>query len=374
MARQRIIIHAIAALISVLIGLQTKPRLTFACEIRVRDSAFRTTRDFHRLCVIADRDDESADQIFDHLEAWLSKSDGTLNLEIERIDADDPETDWRSLGIPSAPPMMPVTVLVGRDNGIGEHFVIDHWEQAPTEDDLLAIGNSPVRQQLAKQLASNIAVLIYAPGDLPTGRAIADRLKNLISEKVADERIGLSMITLDRTDPAERLLCRFMGIRPNSPDTLCVSFGRGKLMSPPLLGDEITRDNINNLVTQIRQACSCSKPLSTMGVDIPLVWSDSIDSSVVLMDDEIKLSELEAEVQSMLAAKSAADSLTDATEIAIPPGKQSGKKTASANAAPAAAMKLQTSVLAILLGIATIAIYLLVAKARRQSSTIDSAR
>ncbi len=41
-----------------------------------------------------------------------------------------------------------------------------------------------------------------------------------------------------------------------------------------------------------------------MGVDIPLVWSDAIDSTVILMDQELDLSELDAEVQNMLAQKS----------------------------------------------------------------------
>ncbi len=134
-----------------------------ACEIRVRDSAFRTVRDVHKICIIADSSDESADRIEQRLNQWLDQTDGTFNLEIVRIDADDPETNWQSIGIPSAPPTLPVTVLVGRDNGIGESFIIDHWETAPTNEDLLTIIDSPVRQRLASELARNVAVLVFAP-------------------------------------------------------------------------------------------------------------------------------------------------------------------------------------------------------------------
>ena len=136
-----------------------------ACEIRVRDSAFRIARDVHKLCVIAQSTDETADVLVQRLNEWLEETDSTFNLEVVRIDADDPETNWQSVGIPSAPSILPVTVLVGRNNGIGESFIIDHWQGTPTQEELSALVDSPIRRQLAHELARNIAVLIYAPGD-----------------------------------------------------------------------------------------------------------------------------------------------------------------------------------------------------------------
>jgi hypothetical protein len=298
-----------------------------ACEIRVRDSAFRTSRDIHKLCVIADSADQSAEEAVERMNQWLHETDDAFNLEIVQIDAGDPETNWRSLGMPSAPPSLPVTVLVGRDNGIAESFIIDHWEPAPTDDELAAILDSPVRRQLAHELAKNVAVLLFAPSDPGDVSSVSGELQSMIETGIADERIGLSLITIDRRDPAERLLCRFMGLRGDSPDTLCVAFGRGKLMTPPLVGDEIDVENVAALVTQIRQACSCSQPLPTMGVDLPLVWSDAIDSSVVLMDQELDLSELEAEVANMLAAKAVANVSGNPTVVQIPSGRTEAQET-----------------------------------------------
>lgn len=295
-----------------------------ACEIRVRDSAFRTVRDRHRLCVIADSNDTAADGTYERLTRWLDQTDDTMNLEIVRIDADDPETNWRAVGIPSAPPGLPVTVLVGRNNGTGDHFVIDHWEPQPSDEELAGILDSPSRRQLAELLAVSIAVLIFAPGDADSSQPdLAESLNEIVTAGVADERIGLSMLTIDRNDPQEQLLCRFMGLRPGGPDTLCVAFGRGKLMTPPLQADAITADNINQLVYQIRQACSCSKPLPTMGVDLPLAWTDAVDSSVVLMDQELELSQLQSEVENMLAAKATAIVPGDPTIVPIPTGRPS---------------------------------------------------
>ena len=293
-----------------------------ACEIRVRDSAFRVARDVHRLYVIAEPSDPSAGVATEQLRKWLDDIEGDLNLEVERVDANDPEFDWRSIGIPSAPPRIPVTVLVGRSPGTANSFVIDHWEPSPTADELSGVDSSPVRRRLANQLARDLAVLIYAPLDPSDKDDTINGLLSEIEKRNSDERIGVSAITLDRSDPEETLLCRFMGIRPDRPDMLCVAFGRGKMMIPPLIGDEITADNIHSLLSQIRQACSCSKPLSTMGVDLPLVWSEAIDSTVVLMDEELDLVELDKEVQNMLDAKADAASPTDTTQISIPPGRQ----------------------------------------------------
>jgi hypothetical protein len=270
--------------------------------------------------------------------------------------------------MPSAPPTLPVTVLVGRNNGLGESFLIDHWDSAPSVQQLSAIADSPVRQQLAAELAKNVAVLIYAPSD-PAGPSRAeDRVKSLVSRGIEDERIGMSMITLDRNDPAEQLLCRFMGLRPDSPDTLCVAFGRGKLMAPPLVGDEIDEEHIEQLVTMVRQACSCSMPLATMGVDLPLVWPDSVDSTVILMDQELELSELDAEVRNMLASKAAVVLNADPLVVPIPTGSQSA---AQLPVAPVTTNHF-AAIAAGLVGLLGIA--MAVALARRRSSPVDSAR
>jgi len=204
-----------------------------ACEIRVRDAAFRTPRDIHRLCVIANSDDPDADAIAARLEDWLAETAQSLNLKLVRVTADDPDTDWDSFGIPSAPPALPVTVLFGRSNSAGESFVIDHWEPEPDEADLAALLTSPVRKQLQERLGQHIAVLLYSGGD-NADPATAAMLRDLVGKDIKDERIGLSLIEFDASDPAEQLLSSFIGLPPDGPSTLVVAFGRAKLMEPPL--------------------------------------------------------------------------------------------------------------------------------------------
>jgi hypothetical protein len=263
-----------------------------ACEIRVRDAAFRTPRDVHRLCVIANREDAAADKIQAELEKWLAEEAEGLNIRVERINADDPETDWSSLGVPGPPPALPVTALIGHSNSSGENFVIDHWEPSPDEADLAQLLMSPVRKKLQEQLGKHLAVLLYfgTDGDSET-RTL---LRQLTKEPIKDERIGLGLIEVDPSDSQERLLLSFAGFDPASGNGLYVAFGQGKLLEPPLFGPQINREEISSLLEQLCQTCSCSQPLPMMGVDLPIVWSAKLDSMVVLMDEE-QLDALEEE-------------------------------------------------------------------------------
>ena len=272
-----------------------------ACEIRVRDAAFRMPRDVHRLCVIGESTDQAVDEIHNRLRRQIEAVSDTLNVELARVHVDDPKVQWHTLGIPSAPPLLPVTVLVGRNNGDGTNFVVQHWEPAPTDEDLAALIESPLRAELARQLTKNVAVLIFASRESNENSERIRLLQKLVGRGVEAERVGLALLTLDRFDPTERLLAAFMGLRPDAPDTLIVAFGRGKLMQPPLVAEEITPENIDALLHTIRQACSCSKPLPTMGVDLPLVWTNDLDQSVVLMDEELE-NESEADLDLAVAS------------------------------------------------------------------------
>ena len=282
-----------------------------ACEIRVRDAAFRTPRDVHRLCVIAEADDPEAAEIEERLQTWLRGPAAGLNVRIERVDAHDPETDWNTLGIPSAPPQLPVTVLVGHSNSSGENFVISHWEPAPDDGELERLKSSPLREQLTQKLGRHLAVLLYfgADGDSET-RAM---LRKRATGNVGSERLGLGLIELDPADLDDPLLMSFAGIDPQAGNALFVAFGQGKLMEPPLFGEQITRDEVDNLIEQLCAACSCSKPLPMLGVDLPLVWTPELDSTLVLMDAELEgefgLASTEEDTETPASEDSSSDDL-----------------------------------------------------------------
>lgn len=259
---------------------------TLGCDSLVRDGAFRTPRDVHRICVIAGSDDVDAEATSSKLSDWLATAGEGLNLELKRIDVEDPNILWGEFGIPSAPPIVPVVVLVGRGHGVGNYFVMNHWEPAPVDEDLKRLVQSPIRQQLQQQLGRRLAVLLYAAGSTTTG-STERTLSQVVKKWSGQSELGISVLNLDRTDDRERTLLSFAGIDTSGPDWLGVVFGRGKLMAPPLVGNDITEGRIDELIGQLIQQCACSKPLPTMGVDLPLVWNNELDKTLVAISDAV---------------------------------------------------------------------------------------
>jgi hypothetical protein len=252
-----------------------------ACDFLVRDAAFRSERDVHRLCLMAAANDRAAEQIANDISTWLAKDAVDLNVELERVDVNDPAVDWSRYGIPSAPPSTPVVALVGTNHETGRSFVIDHWQPSPTSDDLQLLTHSPIRSRLQEELGRNLAVLLYAPCSNCDNAAVAAMLQHSADQWRETAELGVCLVEIDRADPAEQLLLRFAGIRPEGPNWVGVVFGRGKLMNPPLVGEEVTQERVEELVNQVLVECACSKPLPSMGVDLPLLWPDDLDDTVV---------------------------------------------------------------------------------------------
>ena len=258
-----------------------------ACDIKVRDSAFRVPRDIHRLCVIAMSGDESAESIRQELAMWLDGPGNSLNLELLRLNVDDPSVQWEDYDIPSTPSedMVPVVALVGRDRGNGQSIFIDHWQPSPSAEDLKVLESSPTREAIQQELGHRLAVLLYAPGSGLDDGSAQEVLDQAVEKWSKIQPLGISVVRMDRLDERERTLLQFIGLEPEGPDWVGVVFGRGKLMTPPLKGSEISVDRLDELIGQLTAACSCSKPLPTMGIDVPMAWHDQLDAEVVLMDD-----------------------------------------------------------------------------------------
>jgi len=259
-----------------------------ACENAVRDAGFRGPRDTHHLCLITATDDEAARTERDRLENWLKGPAAGLNIELVHLRADDPEVDWQKHGIPSAPPTLPVVALIGKNYGTSEHFVINVWEPAPSDEQLADVLNSPARRRLQETLGPSMAVIVYAPGEDFDQERFDGIVAAVKAAWLMDELKTLppiEVVKIDRDDERERTLVSFMGLAPDGPSMAGVVFGRGKLMSPPLLGPEITRKRINELIDQIYQDCNCSKPLPSIGVDLPLVWNEDLAKTFVPVSD-----------------------------------------------------------------------------------------
>jgi hypothetical protein len=273
----------------------------------VRGQAFVDPRDVHLLCVIADGEDERTAALHARLEAWLAGPGAHFNAQLVSLNASDPAIEWTSYGVPSAPPTLPVVMLAGFDRANNRRFVIDHWEPAPGDEDLRLLATSVAREAIKREIVNHWAVLLYAPkacnADLRTGGESSSSHTAAIIDAVAAnwaERHppGVAVVLLDRTDPRERLLLSFIGLDPKGPDWVGIAFGRGKLMAPPLVGPQITEEALDTLLTQLTEICSCLRPPSMMGVDVPMTWEPERDKEIISL--------ISPEAEKALAAAAAA--------------------------------------------------------------------
>lgn len=252
-----------------------------ACENQtVRDGAFAYPRGIHKLCVIANAGDADADRTHARLATWLESAGKGLNVELVRVCADENGVDWPAFGIPSAPPSMPVVVLAGRRGHERKGFYIHHWAPGPGEADLAALRSSPARDALRRELIRHLAVLLYVPGTGPDAGKAKVVIDAVAETGSAKDEIGVTVVRVDRTDVAERLLLSFIGVPPMGPDWVAVVFARGTFM-PPLTGDEIAAESLEAQLTTLIGPCTCLQTPAVLGVDIPMLWNASFDAVVV---------------------------------------------------------------------------------------------
>ena len=255
-----------------------------ACDSgTVRDAAFLAKRDMHRLCVIVNEGDEEGAAIEQRLEEWLKGPAKGFNATLFKIEADAPNVPWADFGLPGPPPDVPVVAMMGQFAASSRPFLIHHWEPAPSDVELEGILDSPARKALTQAILDNWAVVLFSPGkdnDVAGTQAMFDK----VTARWADEQSpGVSVVRFDRDAPEEWMLAKFIGMRPDTGDWAGVVFGRGKLMAPPLRGEDVTEANLNTLIERLAVPCTCLQDSTTNGLDIPMTWDESLDSKVVAL-------------------------------------------------------------------------------------------
>jgi hypothetical protein len=252
---------------------------TNACEdLTVRDAAFSEPRDEHTLFVIANGADSQGAEIERRLADWLIGSGSGLNLAVKGISADDPETDWSQVGIPSAPPSLPVVVLAGNDVTARRSFYIQHYEPEPTPEDLADLETSPIRAAIRAKMGDRMAVILHVPGTASAATDTSAVLDSIIADWGKREKLAIEKLALNRTDANEKILVSFLGVPEQGPDWVGVVFGKGKIM-PPLEGDEINEYGLNEHLAAVAAECTCLSTAAKLGVDIPMKWSAADDGT-----------------------------------------------------------------------------------------------
>ena len=280
------------------------PERAQACSAdQVRHATYHSQRNLHRLVIMHKAGDAEVDAQATHLQTWLQTQAVGINISFEKVDVDQSDIDWQGdYGVPSAPPETPVTVLVGEDKVAYRSFIIDVWEPFPTDEDLEVLRSSPVREVVRPNVVTKWGVLLYSPGAGPKAdqcMPVLDTVQKTWAEKAPP---GIAVVRLDRNDPQERLTTSFIGLNPDGPDWVGLCFGRGKIMLPPLEGDAITEENLNELIQNLMESCGCLRRPENLGIDIPMTWDSSLDQIYVALDGPDLTEEIQQAREQELAA------------------------------------------------------------------------
>jgi len=263
------------------LGLVVAPDAIACQNATVARTMFKGARDVHPLYVVANRADPAGNEISDRLKAWLKGAGSDLNLRVERVFADDPEIRWQAYGLASAPPQLPIVVLTTRHAGRIGAKVVDRWQPAPSEKDLAVLLQSPLRESIREKGPLKMALLVYSPGtergSQNTEELLQEAVERWLDGKSGEKNKGrqqedITILRLNRTDPRERTLVSFAQIPESGPDWVGVFAGPGKMMIPPMKGEQITEKNLVAHLNQLAGKCTCRVSVRDMGVDVPMQW------------------------------------------------------------------------------------------------------
>ncbi len=251
----------------------------WACDTgTVRDAGFHSARDMFRLNVIAPRGDAQGDALYAMVEDRLRGCNGTLNIAPTRIEP-GAATRWDDYGLDGPPAHFPAATLTGEVRGLRQLLFAGQWNAGLSAEDVAALLDSPLRTRLAEAVLHAWAVLLYSPGpnSPPERAAIFDR----VAKRWAIEQSpGVTLVTFDRNDPRERTLRAFAGLDNDMPDWLGIVFGKGKLLLPPLLGDKLTENGINEQLKRLAVQCTCIEETTVRSVSVPMRWDAALDKQI----------------------------------------------------------------------------------------------
>lgn len=276
----RVIMEMMPVILLLVISSSLHSQALACVDATLRDAAFIEPRDVHCLSVIGNMDDPEAQAIFDRLKEWSETGGKNFNVELVRAAIDDTSTRWEELGIPSAPPSAPVTVLAGTRYLEKKRFFIDYWEPAPSREALESMLMSPAREAIQRQAGESLAILLYIPaGDVPN-QDVENILNSVVQTWSKREKLGIGIVKVARGDERERMILSFTAAEKIDADWVGVIFGRGKLMKP-LIGEEITEAGINGYIEMLLEDCTCLRSPSSLGIDLPMAWDRALDETVV---------------------------------------------------------------------------------------------
>ena len=254
--------------------------------------------------------------------------DGMVNMSVAQVDVGsgltgNAEKLWKAQAHPDLPW---VTVQYPAITGL-ETLAAKGSLTATFAQQLV---DSPVRRDLRQRIlkGDSIVWLMLESGDRKRDDKVATllqteskRLAGLIELPPVDPndprtevnvtlKIAFSLLRMSRSDPAEQILVsQLVNLNPRLAEAkgplVFPVFGRGRALCG-LTEEELTADNLEEMVTFLTGACSCEVKAMNPGVDLLIAadWDAVIEGRVVQepeMPPLVSLSQLAAQAQKPVA-------------------------------------------------------------------------
>jgi hypothetical protein len=271
-----------------------------ACDVPLCRYALEHWRpDFYEVTVFHDGPLSRQERaLVDSLESGQDQANYILTV-VDRKKQPGPQGDQRFTPPPSAkfPCLIvnfPAAAQIDTKVWVGPH------ELSAVE----SLTTSPIRRTLTRKIiGGETAVFLLVEGgrkdqDDAAVRLLRDELRRLPEQlkrmgypqlpegQPAGEgplqRAAFSLIRIARNDPSEQMLLQMLlhGTEDpvNQPEPMVFPvFGRGRVL-PPLVGAEITRDNIQGIGTFLIGPCSCEVKRQNPGIDLLMAvdWDEEL--------------------------------------------------------------------------------------------------
>lgn len=282
------------SLVLILLLALTQSQLASACRYNVREVGFVDLRieSYYLFGYISDETDSDTVSSFKQA-ADIGLENSNIEFEIVNIDQQKDHPAMKLLDSQQEK-SLPAAVLVSPD---GQSYPVPITERDhPFEETLRSavqdILSSPKREEILKQAIETYGVILLIKGtddeENKKAKKAASGVIELISSQmdmlpkpIAHPPVLVEMET--KSLSTEKILLWSLGLDDAevSEPRAAVIYGRGRWIGPMFRGEEITEDNLANVLFVIGQDCECGLDHRWLqGTMLPAKWTDKMQASV----------------------------------------------------------------------------------------------
>lgn len=281
------------SLVLILLLALTQSQLASACRYNVREVGFVDLRieSYYLFGYISDETDSDTVSSFKQA-ADIGLENSNIEFEIVNIDQQKDHPAMKLLDSQQEK-SLPAAVLVSPD---GQSYPVPITERDhPFEETLRSavqdILSSPKREEILKQAIETYGVILLIKGtddeENKKAKKAASGVIELISSQmdmlpkpIAHPPVLVEMET--KSLSTEKILLWSLGLDDAevSEPRAAVIYGRGRWIGPMFRGEEITEDNLANVLFVIGQDCECGLDHRWLqGTMLPAKWTDKMQAS-----------------------------------------------------------------------------------------------